>query len=128
MQLGFDFMRKAPQAAGPTIIRTETGKHSYAQIVIVPNSDGTWSEGTGDHFQGYCGHGYPAHGSYASFDMALKTSGKRLARSWTRIANETRDSVCTETHRTIARRALAWLETVLADHGIDMSEITNDGC
>ncbi len=118
----FDLMipPPAPVLDAPTWFKTDLDKKgwSYGKIGVAPNGDGTWAYNTGDNFGGYCGHGGPFHGSYPSFDEALGTAIARLYCGWKKISERMNDSCCKENHRAMAKKGLAWLESLEAEYGV----------
>ncbi len=121
-QLGFDFMKAERRIDAPTAFKIDFGKRSYGEITVVPREDGTFAIKTGDDFNGYCGHGGPAHGAYATFEAALTYAVRYLRRGWYRIANDHNDSCCSEKHRVMARKGLVWLDTLIADYALNIGE------
>lgn len=118
----FDLMMPPPPPVidAPTWFKTELDKKgwSYGHIGVTPNGDGTWAYTTRDNFGGYCGHGGPFHGSYPSFDEALATAIARLYCGWKQISDRMNDSCCKENHRAMARKGMAWLESLEAEYGV----------
>ncbi|WP_457663981.1 hypothetical protein [Sinorhizobium medicae] len=121
-QLSFNFFDPppAPVSTEPTWFKIELDKKgwSYGHIGIKRNDDGTWSYTTRDNFGGYCGHGGPFHGQWESFDEALEIAISRLWKSWRHISEQTRDSVCSEKHRAMARKGMAWLDELAAEYQV----------
>lgn len=120
MTFNFNAPPPAPVDTTPKWFKIELDKKgwSYGHIGIVRNDDGTWAYTTRDNFGGYCGHGGPFHGKYESFDEALELAIARLWKGWRRISEETRDSVCTEKHRAMARKGMAWLDGLAAEYDV----------
>ncbi|APO67397.1 hypothetical protein IE4872_CH01768 [Rhizobium gallicum] len=79
---------------------------SYCHIGIVRNDDGTWSASTRDNLRGFCGHGGPFWGQYASFNDALANRINFLRRGYQTIIDGKAGSCCTSTHQAMARKGM----------------------
>jgi hypothetical protein len=120
LSFSFDSPPPAPIDSEPQWFKIELDKKgwSYGHIGVMRNDDATWSYATRDQFGGYCGHGGPFHGAYESFDEALEIAISRLWKSWRSISERMNDSVCTEKHRVMARKGMAWLDDLAAEYGV----------
>lgn len=121
----FDLMMPppaVPETDEPTWFRVDLDKkgHSYAEIGIKRNGDGTWCATTRDTFQGFCGHGGPFWGEYLSFQEALRLRLDFLRRGYQTMADGKAGSCCTSKHEAMARVGLKWIDQLAADHRIQM--------
>lgn len=104
-----------PQSA-PTILEFKD-KNSYATVEIVPLGDGTWGRATHDNYHGYCGHGTPVYGEYATFDEALTVALAVIDRHAANIQID-RSSCCGDSHRRFARKVREWVLSIEDEYRI----------
>lgn len=108
MQLDlFSEKPSAPERDESLVLSFEI-KHSNVQIIVRRNDDGTWGFATHDQYYGYCGHGGPIWGHYASFAAALLLALNRIKKNADHILID-RSSCCGDSHRRFANSVLAWV-------------------
>jgi hypothetical protein len=110
----------APPTDRPTWFRINLDKkgHSYAEIGVHSNGDGTWACTSRDTLQGFCGHGGPFFGKFASFNEALFSRIEYLRRGYQNMADGKAGSCCTPKHQAMARVGLKWLDDLMIEHRI----------
>lgn len=118
----FDPAPAAPVTDEPTWFRISLDKkgHSYAEIGIKRNEDGTWCATSRDSFQGFCGHGGPFWGEYATFNHALSSRLDYLRRGYQTMADGNAGSCCTSRHEAMARTGLKWLQSIADEYRLQL--------
>lgn len=119
MTFNFNAPPPAPVDATPKWFRTMLDKnYSYVEIGIMRNDNGTWSASTRDSFQGFCGHGGPFWGEYASFNAALANRLDYLRRGYQAMVDGHAGSCCTDKHKAMARKGMKWLDELAAEYDV----------